>query len=74
MQGMHSWEINKTRPHTLLHFQDRELVEVKGIAGKENPADILTKLVPMSTIKEWKKQMDGGWLDQAISDFEEVIR
>ena len=30
-------------------------LEVKGIAGKENPADILTKLLPMSVITEWKK-------------------
>ena len=45
--------------HFTREMVNRGLVEVKGIAGKENPADVLTKLVPMSIIKKWKDQMNG---------------
>ena len=42
--------------HRLHHI--RELVEkgylqLKGIAGKENPSDILTKVLPMKSVHEW---------------------
>ena len=46
--------------HYIRELVDRGLIKVQGIPGKENPADILTKLIPVSTITEWKKKwMDG---------------
>ena len=39
-------------------FQSEKLV-IRTIPGKENPADILTKLTPVSSITAWKQQ----WLD-----------
>ena len=39
----------------LVHNQQLTMV---GIAGKENPADILTKLLPMSKVQEWKERYE----------------
>ena len=46
--------------HLIREMVDRQLVTIKGIPGKENPADILTKIVPMITTNKWKEQWMNG--------------
>ena len=41
------------RHHFIREMVDRKLITMKGITGKENPADPLTKLLPMSKLMEW---------------------
>ena len=43
--------------HFIREIVDRKLITMKGIAGKENPADPLTKLLLMSKLTEWKKKI-----------------
>ena len=45
------------RHHFIREMVDRKLITMKGIAGKENPADPLTKLLPMSMLMEWTKKI-----------------
>ena len=45
--------------HFIRELVDRKLLTVQGIAGKENPADILTKLTPMNTVNQWKRKECG---------------
>ena len=45
------------RHHFIREMVDRNLIMMKGIAGKENPADPLTKLLPMSQLTEWTKRI-----------------
>ena len=45
------------RHHFIREMVDRNLIIMKGIAGKENPADPLTKLLPMSQLTEWTKRI-----------------
>ena len=42
--------------HYVREMVNRDLVIIKGISGKQNPADPLTKLVPMSTLANWRNQ------------------
>ena len=44
------------RHHFIRELVDRKLVTINGIRGKENPADPLTKLLPMTVLKNWMKQ------------------
>ena len=44
------------RHHYIRELVDRKLIIVKGIRGKENPADPLTKLLPMTSLKKWMKE------------------
>ena len=45
------------RHHFIREMVDRELITMRGITGKENPADPLTKLLPMSKLTEWTKKI-----------------
>ena len=36
---------------------DQKKIIIKGIPGKENPADPLTKLIPMTNLMKWKKEI-----------------
>ena len=42
--------------HYIRELVNRKLLEVKGIPAKENPADIMTKIVPMCLVKEWRSK------------------
>ena len=44
------------RFHYLRQLTSQKWIKMKGIPGKENPADILTKLIPMITVVNWKKR------------------
>ena len=46
--------------HFIREMVDRKLLSVHGIPGKENPADVLTKLVPMSIVNQWKTKICGN--------------
>ena len=48
------------RFHYLRQQVQRDRLKIRTIPGKENPADILTKLLPMSIIKNWKMQWMGS--------------
>ena len=43
------------RHHFIREMVDRNLIMVKGIRGKENLADPLMKLLPMTTLKTWMR-------------------
>ena len=45
------------RHHYIRELVDQKKVVVKGIPGKENPADPLTKLIPMTSLTKWKKEI-----------------
>ena len=51
------YQIRAPVTYYIRELVDRKLVQVKGIPGKENPADIMTKITPMSFMKEWKNKM-----------------
>ena len=42
------------RYHYIRELVDKGMITIQGIKGKENPADPLTKILPMSTIGSWK--------------------
>ena len=45
--------------HRLHHIRDlveKGYLQLKGITGKENPSDILTKILPMRTVTEWTEK------------------
>ena len=44
------------RRHYIRELVDRKLIIVKGIRGRENPADPLTKLLPMTGLKKWMRE------------------
>ena len=44
------------RYHYLRMLVDQQVLKVKWINGKENPADIMTKLIPMTSLTKWKGQ------------------
>ena len=44
------------RHHFIRELVDRKLIIIKGIKGKENTADPLTRLLPMTTLKNWTKE------------------
>ena len=44
------------RHHFIRELVDQKLITVQGIKGKENPADALTKLLPMIALKNWTKE------------------
>ena len=46
--------------HFIREMVDRKLLIVKGIKGKENPADPLTKLLPMTVLRSWMKENSSG--------------
>ena len=48
------------RHHFIRELLDRKLIVIKGIKGKENPADPLTKLLPMTTLRNWTKENFNG--------------
>ena len=60
------------RHHFIRELVDRTLILVKGIRGKENPADPLTKL---STPDDELEEMDEGDIQQLIDEWlnEEVL-
>ena len=45
------------RHHYIRELVNRNLVEMRGIAGMENPADIMTKIVPMITMRKWRNMI-----------------
>ena len=42
------------RYHYIRQLVEEEGLKIQGIPGKQNPADPFTKLVPMSTLGQWK--------------------
>ena len=44
------------RLHHIRELVEKGLIYLKGVPGKENPSDILTKILPMSTVLEWTKK------------------
>ena len=45
------------RHHFIREMVERKLITMRGITGKENPADPLTELLPMSKLTEWTKKI-----------------
>ena len=41
------------RYHYIRELVEQEYLQLRGIAGKENPSDILTKILPMSAVLTW---------------------
>ena len=41
------------RYHYIRELVEQEKIQLRGITGKDNPSDILTKILPMSSVKEW---------------------
>ena len=41
------------RYHYIRELVEQGYLQLRGIAGKENPSDILTKMLPMSTVLTW---------------------
>lgn len=57
-QTFHRWSRHiEHRHHFIREMVDRKLITMNGITGKENPADPLTKLLPMSKLTEWTKMI-----------------
>ena len=48
------------RFHYILELVDQKAIQITGIKGKVNPADPLTKLLPMSSIGRWKTEISIG--------------
>ena len=48
------------RFHYIRELVDQGLIQITGIKGKNNPADPLTKLLPMSSIGQWKTAISIG--------------
>ena len=42
------------RFHYIRQEMDHQLVTIQRIPGKENPADIFTKILPIITVRTWK--------------------
>ena len=41
------------RYHYIRELVEQGKIELQGITGKDNPSDILTKILPMSSVREW---------------------
>ena len=52
------------RYHYLRQEVNHKNLKMTTIPGKENPADIFTKILPMSAVREWKKR----WLGNSNPD------
>ena len=52
------------RYHYIRQQSKQGLIRITTIPGKENPADIFTKVLPMSVVREWKKR----WLGDSNPD------
>ena len=48
------------RYHYIRELVDQKVIQITGIKGKNNPADPLTKLLPMSSIGRWKTEISIG--------------
>ena len=48
------------RYHYIRELVDQGAITIQGIKGKENPADPLTKILPMSSIGQWKTRNSIG--------------
>ena len=48
------------RFHYIRELVDQGLIQITGIKGKNNPADPLTKFLPMATIGRWKQENSIG--------------
>ena len=48
------------RFHYIRELVDQKAIRIAGIKGKNNPADPLTKLLPMSSIGQWKTEISIG--------------
>ena len=48
------------RFHYIRELVDQGIIRIIGIKGKDNPADPLTKLLPMSSIGQWKMAISIG--------------
>ena len=48
------------RFHYIRELVDQKAIRIAGIKGKNNPADPLTKLLPMSSIGRWKTEISIG--------------
>ena len=48
------------RYHYIRELVDQKAIQITGIKGKNNPADPLTKLLPMSSIGRWKTETSIG--------------
>ena len=44
------------RYHYIRELVEQEKIQLRGITGKDNPSDILTKILPMNSVTEWMKQ------------------
>ena len=51
---------NEHRFHYIRELVDQEAIKIVGIKGKDNPADPLTKLLPMSSIGQCKTEISIG--------------
>ena len=45
------------RYHYIRELVDQGKIQLRGITGKDNPSDILTKILPMSSVKEWMTKL-----------------
>ena len=45
------------RYHYIRELVDQGKIQLRGITGKDNPSDILTKILPMSSVKEWMMKL-----------------
>ena len=41
------------RYHYIRELTEQGMIQLQGITGKDNPSDILTKILPMSSVREW---------------------
>ena len=48
------------RFHYIRELVNQKAIRIAGIKGKNNPADPLTKLLPMSSIGRWKTEISIG--------------
>ena len=44
------------RYHYIRELVEQEMIQLQGITGKDNPSDILTKILAMSSVIKWMKQ------------------
>ena len=44
------------RYHYIRELVEQEMIQLRGITGKDNPSDILTKILPMSSVNKWMRQ------------------
>ena len=44
------------RYHYIRELTEQGMIQLQGITGKDNPSDILTKILPMSSVNEWMRK------------------